>query len=132
MLLERLNEEGLNLAEIEVVENAPVKGPEWGNMHDQVRRCGRPLLRQSAQVQAGLVGLSTAVSVQIESMLAEDDPVRTYETRVPVTELPNFKRPRQPLSWGLVAACATTGAAVTGSLVMLPVALLCSVTIPCQ
>ena len=43
ILLERLNEEGLNLAKIEVVENAPVKGPEWGNMHDQVRRCCRPL-----------------------------------------------------------------------------------------
>ena len=58
--------------------------------------------------------------MQIESLLAADDPVRTYETRVPVTELPNFKSPRQPLSWGLLAACATTGAAVTGKFATLP------------
>ena len=70
--------------------------------------------------------------MQIESMLGGDDPVRTYETRVPVTELPNFKPPRQPLSWGLVAACATTGAAVTGRLATLPVALLCIAFNPCQ
>lgn len=36
ILLERLNEEGLNLAKIEVVANRIVKGPQWGNMHDQV------------------------------------------------------------------------------------------------
>ena len=44
ILLERLNEEGLNLAKIEVVQNALIKGPEWGNMHDQVRHRGRPFL----------------------------------------------------------------------------------------
>lgn len=51
--------------------------------------------------------------MQIESYLPEDEPVRTYETRVPMEELPNYKHPKQPLPWSTIAA-AVTGLAVIG------------------
>lgn len=67
ILLERLNEEGLNLAKIEVVSNRLVKGPEWGNMHDQVGPFGQssvsgmsscsgwPIFAHASQVETMLI-----------------------------------------------------------------------------